>query len=299
MDRKREAYINSVNFRGDTDFPYLVLEVVNARSYPPNPGFQVMHWHEELQFLYVKRGRVRLVTLDGSTSAAAGEAIFINKNVVHQIQQVEECRYNSFLFPDYFLGFYVGGPARALVDSIAGKEQLPFVRFEPGTGWNREVLSALRRLSELEGEKTEFYTYEVLVRLSEIWLLLCKNISLPVERKKSAVEVRMQKFLHHIERHYGEELSLEDLAKSAHVSKSECLRCFRQSMGTTPYQYLMEYRLSQAAALLKRTDDPIEWIANQVGFGQASSFGKYFHRKTGLSPREYRTYGQRTDSEKT
>ena len=87
--------------------------------------------------------------------------------------------------------------------------------------------------------------------------------------------------------------------EGAHVSKSECLRCFRQSMGTTPYQYLMEYRLSQAAALLKRTDDPIEWIANQVGFGQASSFGKYFRRKTGLSPREYRTYGQRTDSEKT
>lgn len=290
MDGKREAYINSVNFRGDTDFPYLVLEVVNARSYPQNPGFQVMHWHEDLQFLYVKRGKVRLITLDGSAFAAAGEAVFINKNVVHQIQQVEECRYNSFLFHDYFLGFYVGGPARALVDSIAGKEQLPFVRFEPGTGWNREVLSALRRLSELEGEeKTEFYAYEVLLRLSEIWLLLCKNISLPVERKKSAVEVRMQKFLHHIERHYGEALSLADLAESAHVSKSECLRCFRQSMGTTPYQYLMEYRLSQAAALLKRTDDPIERIANQVGFGQASSFGKYFRRKTGLSPREYRT----------
>ena len=185
----------------------------------------------------------------------------------------------------------MGGPARAFVDSVAGKEQLPFFYFEPGVDWNKRVLSMLQKLSALEKEKTEFYVYEVLVLLSEIWLLICKNISMPLERKKSVTEVRMQIFLNHIEQHYSEDLSLADLAKSANVSKSECLRCFKQSMGTTPYKYLMEYRMSQAAALLKRTDDTIESIANKVGFGQASNFGKFFREKTGLSPKEYRKQG--------
>ena len=291
MDNKKKTYINSINLNANTDFPYLVLDVVNEHSYPKNPGFQVMHWHEDLQFIYVKHGTIKLITLDGSAVAAAGEAVFINKNVVHQIQQIEDCQYNSFIFPDYFLGFYMGGPARAFVDSVAGKEQLPFFYFEPGVDWNKRVLSMLQKLSALEKEKTEFYVYEVLVLLSEIWLLICKNISMPLERKKSVTEVRMQIFLNYIQQHYSEDLSLADLAKSANVSKSECLRCFKQSMGTTPYKYLMEYRMSQAAALLKRTDDTIESIANKVGFGQASNFGKFFREKTGLSPKEYRKQG--------
>lgn len=287
-----ESYIHSVNLNKGTDFPYLVLEVANGYSYPMNPGFQVMHWHEDLQFIYVKRGKIKLITLDGSVLTAAGGAVFINKNVVHQIQQIEDCQYNSFIFPDYFLGFYTGGPARAFVESVAGKEQLPFFHFEPGTGWNERVLSALQKLSELEKAKTDFYVYEVLLLLSEIWLLICKNISMPTERKKSLTEIRMQTFLKHIEQHYSEDLSLADLAKSANVSKTECLRCFKQSMGTTPYKYLIEYRLSQATTLLKLTDDTIESIADKVGFGQASSFGKCFKEKTGLSPKDYRKRGR-------
>lgn len=43
MAREREKYINSINLNSQTDFPYLVLDVVNDRSYPRNPGFHVMH----------------------------------------------------------------------------------------------------------------------------------------------------------------------------------------------------------------------------------------------------------------
>ena len=45
---EQRLYINSVNLNQNTDFPYLVLDVVNDNSYPLNPGFQVMHWHEDL-----------------------------------------------------------------------------------------------------------------------------------------------------------------------------------------------------------------------------------------------------------
>ena len=57
------SYLNSVNLKQDSDFPYLVLEVINDESYPRNPGFQVMHWHEDLQFIYVLEGEIEVVTL--------------------------------------------------------------------------------------------------------------------------------------------------------------------------------------------------------------------------------------------
>ena len=52
MEENRR-FINSINLNAGTDFPYLVLEIINEQSFPRNPGFQVMHWHEDVQFIYV------------------------------------------------------------------------------------------------------------------------------------------------------------------------------------------------------------------------------------------------------
>ena len=95
---EQTEYINSVNLNQSTNFPYLVLNVVNDNSYPRNPGFQVMHWHEDLQFIYVLSGEVEVVTLENSVSLYAGEGIFINKNVVHLVQKNGSCHYHSFIF---------------------------------------------------------------------------------------------------------------------------------------------------------------------------------------------------------
>ncbi len=82
----RQDYINSVNLNRDTDFPYLVLDIIDANSYPRNPGFQVMHWHEDLQFIYVLSGTISVVTLDARVRVGPGEGVFINKNVVHLVE---------------------------------------------------------------------------------------------------------------------------------------------------------------------------------------------------------------------
>ena len=286
-DAKTE-FINSVNLNAGSDFPYLVLDVVNEQSYPRNPGFQVMHWHEDIQFIYVLAGEIEIKTLTTSVSVGAGSGIFINKNVVHLVRKNSACHYNSFIFPDYFLKFYFGSPAKDFVESIIGKEQIPICCFSRKTENHRTILNALKRLSEIEKNKTDFYVYEVLVSLTTLWLEVRKNIQFPSEKQDIVVHARMQKFLQYIEQHFGEDVSLEVLAASANVSKSECLRCFKSTMQSTPYKYLIEYRLSKAAELLKNTDESISNIAECVGFHQISHFGKCFKEKTGLAPRDYR-----------
>ncbi len=314
MKTEKETYLNSVNLYVDTDFPYLVLDVINDRSYPRNPGFQVMHWHEDLQFIYVLGGSIEVKTLDNTVSVQAGEGIFINKNVVHFVRRTGECHYNSFIFPAQFLEFSFHSPAKLFVDVVVENEQFSLFHFTSGEEWQEKALSLLCRLSELsccyssgdtgaqrlqyrrersvcESDSTDrrgFYVYEVLVLLAALWLTMRKNILLPPKQQESTVSMRMQKFLRCIEQHYPEDLTLEDIAESASVSKSECLRCFNLTLQTTPYKYLMEYRLSKAAELLKKTDQPVSDISACVGFHQVSHFGKCFKEKTGYSPREYR-----------
>lgn len=120
------AYVNSVNLNRESDFSYLVLDVTDDDSYPRNPGFQVMHWHEDLQLIYVHEGEIEVVTLAGTVALHGGDAVFINKNVVHLVRRISSCHYNSFIFPDYFLKFYPGSPAERMVDHVVGRDEFPF-----------------------------------------------------------------------------------------------------------------------------------------------------------------------------
>lgn len=287
-------YINSVNLYAGSPFPYLVLDVVNGQSFPHNPGFRVMHWHEDLQFIYVESGEIEIRTLEQSAPLSAGDGVFINKNVVHQVIQRSVCHYHSFVFPDYFLSFYPGGPAEKLVRLVTQNQNLPLFLMQTSQEQYCPCLRILAQLLALEKEKTQSYPYQVLVLLTQLWLEMQKHIFSPFQPEESSVERRMRTFLRYIHQHYAEELALADLAGSANVSKSECLRCFKSSLQTTPYHYLMEYRLSKAAALLESTDIPVGEISVSVGFHQMSYFGKRFREKTGYSPTNYRHLYQKS-----
>ena len=156
-----------------------MLDVVGDQSYPRNPGFQVMHWHEDLQFIYVLDGEIEIKTLDTSVQVNKGSGIFINKNVIHLVKKSLSCHYNSFIFPDYFLKFYFGSPAAAFVERIVGKDELPICCFPKEKNRCQSILSVLSRLADLENRKTEFYAYEVLCLLCALWLEVCRNIQLP------------------------------------------------------------------------------------------------------------------------
>jgi len=172
-----DKYINSVNLNQNTNFPYLVLNVINGNSYPRNPGFRVMHWHEDIQFIYVLDGKIEVVTLESRTELHKGDGFFINKNVVHLVDKVDACHYNSFIFPDYFLRFYLGSPAEQIVSQVIGLEDFPVFPILNGKE-NMAVLNTLRKLSSLEQNKTALYPYEVLSTLSVLWLAFCRAVQI-------------------------------------------------------------------------------------------------------------------------
>ncbi|MDO4300999.1 MAG: AraC family transcriptional regulator [Clostridia bacterium] len=289
MAYDKENYINSLNLNANTDFPYLVLNVENDNSYPLNLGFRVMHWHEDLQFIYCTSGMVRVKTLEDEKIISAGEGIFINKNVVHLVEKAGACKYKSFLFPDYFVSFYMGSPAARLTQKITENRAVSVIVLYDKNQWSNKALEILKELILLERDKNGLYCYEVLLRLSALWLIMLQNVHMSDELPDNTISTRMMKFLQYIELHYSEEITLEDLAKSANVSKSECLRCFKATLQTTPYKYLMDYRLSRAERLLKETDLPISRISAMTGFNQQSYFGKCFKEKMKCSPSKYRT----------
>jgi AraC-type DNA-binding domain-containing proteins len=282
--------INSINLKQKSNFPYLVLNVKDAQSFPLNPGFKVMHWHEDLQFVYVSSGKITFSIL-GKTNLVihGGEGLFINKEVAHLIIPAPHSHYHSFIFPDYFLEFYFNSPAQTIVSSVLNNEDFNFYMFKSDAEWKKDILELLKKLIGFENNKNNLYSYQVLVTLVTIWLDMAQHIH-PIQDQKTdkVITKRMNIFLNYIQNHFSEKITLETLAASANVSKSESLRCFKTTLKVTPYEYLIEYRLNQATKLLQETDLPVNVIALKVGFPQASHFTEVFKSKTGLTPSKYR-----------
>lgn len=118
-------------------------------------------------------------------------------------------------------------------------------------------------------------------------LALCAQSILAEAETTSARQVILQA-VETLRKNYQQELCLADLLAEAHMSKSYFLRLFRRYMGTTPYNYLVNFHITQAKELLVLTDHSVSEIAQKVGFGDASNFSTRFAKATGQSPLQYR-----------
>src|SRR3954451_3340708 len=87
---------------------------------------------------------------------------------------------------------------------------------------------------------------------------------------------------------YSEALGVEDMARSAGLSKAHFSREFKQAFGESPHAYLLTRRLERAATLLRVTDRSVAWVCVSVRLQSVGSFTSSFKRMYGLTPTAYR-----------
>lgn len=286
------AYLEAENPNAETAFPYLVREVAHGRSTTFDPAFHTMHWHSDVQFLYVADGTVDVQTLAARATVKKNEAIYLAPNVVHCIRAAQTAHYYNFLFPEGQLHFLPGSPANDDLAPVLDGTSLPLFPLTDGAPWERDALARLQALVRFTKERPPIHAATILVQLFSLVLSLRTHAPLAAANTGDADTVRTQHILQYIAAHYAEDITLDTLAASAHCSKSACLRAFRATLQTTPYKYLIEYRLEQAALLLRQTNKPVADIAEAVGFHHVSLFGKSFKAKTGATPHAYRNAKQ-------
>jgi AraC-like DNA-binding protein len=91
-----------------------------------------------------------------------------------------------------------------------------------------------------------------------------------------------------VDGHFGEPLTVADLAREAGLSRAHFSLEFRRSFGVAPHVYLLSRRLERAAALLRTTDRSVLEICLSVGLTSIGSFTASFTRTYGMSPTRYR-----------
>lgn len=100
---------------------------------------------------------------------------------------------------------------------------------------------------------------------------------------------QLRQVLAYIDANLEADIKLADLAQLLDLSPFHFSRLFKQSLGVSPYQYLIRQRVERAKLLLRQTGDRITDIAFQCGFSSHSHLTKQFRQVTGVTPRVYRT----------
>ena len=106
-------------------------------------------------------------------------------------------------------------------------------------------------------------------------------------QQTSALVKRALAYLH---QNYTRPLSRWEIAKAIDVSEDYLSRVFHRELGLSPWDYLNRYRIYQAKELLRRTNDPIQAVARQVGFKDQAYFSRVFRNLTGISPSAFREH---------
>ena len=260
------------------------------------------HWHEDIEVLFVKSGSLKVSINDMSYILERGEGAFINSNVVHSIRTAmnEVSTLNSLvLSTDILSGTIESVFNQHYIKPLINCCALPFIRFRLNDDWEQKAAKCI--LDAYTAFDKEMFGYELVIRenLSQmLYLIITNNQDILQQENKSENKdiTRLKSMIRYIHENYRDRIKLQHIAAAANVSERECLRCFKNTIGITPVQFLLKYRVSVAARLLTDSQLNITEICDNTGFDNPSHFSRAFRLYMQCSPTEFRKRSKGIDA---
>lgn len=220
-------------------------------------GTVPFHQHDGCEILLVLRGKCRVESPIGTLEGNAGDLLVVPPGIRHnQLSEPGErnffCvfRAETGLFRQEWRKIHLAAPGFARRTLL--ELQTMNLRNER-SGADALLCSLLQRISARDAESPEF-----------------------PPALRSALE--------YFQRHYTENISVEDAAKHAGICPSFLRRLFQRHCGESPRRHLLNLRLERARVLLCNPGLSIEEIAEQCGFENSSYFIRFYRKCTGSTP---------------
>ncbi len=118
--------------------------------------------------------------------------------------------------------------------------------------------------------------------------LVRSSTSAQISRGSSLRDFYIKEAFSFIEQNFQNDISVEDIAASIGLNRSYFGKIFHESMGKTPQEFLINYRMTKATELLKLTGLSVGDIGNAVGYSNQLHFSRAFKNVYGVSPRQWR-----------
>ena len=159
------------------------------------------------------------------------------------------------------------------------------------TIYSCQLLEAIRNFKQEIGNYGYKYPTMVNCLATKLTFQLLRDLhSNPqIDRRNNCNEQRyINKAIEFIENNFNCNLTLGEISREIFVSQAHFERMFKNHLGITPHQYLVEIRIQKAMELMNREECSIEEIARRCGFVSLSHFSTVFKRIVGKNASEYK-----------
>ena len=249
-----------------------------------------IHNHDEWEFVYVDSGEIKFIVDGESKLLKQGDIIFHSPQVNHGTVCNEKTSASIFN-----MHFICNSPA---IQSIGGQcitassqatDALKALINECNLTYrvsHHPVL--LRDNAPLGGEQMSILLLErfLLLILRDLENSECYHPSVISSANKNYSQIdEVCKYLK--ENLYGR-LTLNDLTDKFHFSKSFLCEQFKKNTGASPINYYLDLKLTEAKRLLREDDLTVTEISERLGFDSPEYFSRYFKKRVGHSPRDFK-----------
>ena len=250
-----------------------------------------LHFHNYLEIGFCYEGQGRMLLGEEEVRFSGREFSVIPPNYPHTTDSDLgtisrwEC---LFIDVEGFLRSFLDTPVKAdkVIQRIYSKAL--FLEENQSPSISAKILKIMNIMRDGE----EFYLEEakgiLASLLVEIARLNRRSEEERVEEEKGKLTNMITRVQDFVSYHYMEDIKVEDLAQSCHISETHFRRVFTSYMKMSPLEYINTVRINTACELLQKTDEPVADIAHKCGFTTNSTFNRNFKHLMGVTPVEWR-----------
>ncbi|MCP1308051.1 AraC family transcriptional regulator [Paenibacillus tyrfis] len=269
-------------------YPIYVAETVGVTVL-----YQKPHWHDVLEINLIKSGTGYYIINGQRFDFEKGDILLINSNDLHCAYENSDLIILVITFDaSWFLSDLRYDPNILLPYTEMGR------RFTNLLDRSHPSMDLLRMtLLDIQAEhQNKHASYVSVVRANLLRFLAYVNRYFQLDNEAIACYEKvgsfqldkMRRIISILEKQFAYPWTIEELGELTYLSPSRFSAIFKNTVGTSPLEYLIQIRLENAAKLLETTDRKIVDIAHECGFRSLSNFNRLFKQRTGFSPREAR-----------
>lgn len=270
-------------------FPaYVVYGVLS--SYPDYTS--ISHWHKDLEFIVVKKGRMTYNVNGQLIELTEGCGIMVNSRQLHYGFSAEhnECEFICILLSPELLQennwFY-----QNCIEPVTENSAVPYLYLKQND-WTASVIEKLDEIYDFFGKipAKHLSYFRLMENYYAIMKILYENLDIEnqTQEPESSELSSLKNMISYIEEHYMEHIALADIALSGACCKSKCSLLFKKYLRDTPITYLTKLRLQKSLSMLLGSNNNIAAIAYEYGFSGASYYCETFKKYYGVSPVIYK-----------
>lgn len=251
------------------------------------------HLHDQYEIYYLLSGERSYFIKDRTFTIQQGDLVLINQSVLHKTIDTGVPNHERFLIK--FSASFIQTSENQLdtIFPILFLDNSPVIRLNVQE--QSHINGLFHKMIDEVSQKPlgfELYAQGLLLQMLVVLSRHPRQNHIDLTKHPSAAHEKVSEIVQYINLNYSQNITLTSLSKQFFISSFYLSKIFKTVTGFTFINYLNSVRVKEAQKMLRETRLKVIDIAERVGFGNISHFGRVFKELTDKSPLQYRKQNQ-------